>query len=551
MSEAWKKWEGQVVDGRFPLRQLLGESSHSAVFLTERLDQGGAKAAIKLMAASGSAAEEQLLRWRRIARLTHPHILALYHYGRCQLDGLDLLFAVVEFADETLAEILPQRALSPEEARQMLEPVVDGLVFLHQQGLVHGDIQPANIFAVGDTIKLSSDTVRPISGSGGAASSLHLAADARPSARGSVEPAGDIYSLGITIVQALTQRSPFDAGSSLGQAAEPLPAPFADIVVHALHPDVQLRWTAADIAARLNPAASVAAAASASVSVPQRAAAKIEPPPGRTAPISVASIPPARQRVAAGSPTAIPLSPVAPLPKKAGTGAPRTSFLLRYAAPIAVAIILLFMASRVFRRSSGSSASDSTIAKSAPVTRNVEAKTSKPPASQSTVAAPPAESRSTEHAAAQPAHAVVPAPEVAAPTPTSIPEGKSPVLASEAGEKPEAAPATMRSATRAAAGASAVSPEVLQQVLPDVSQKALSTIHGVVRLTIRAQVDGEGKVADAQLESPSGSSFFNDSALKAARKWQFQPSESADARAYLLHFEFRASGPKATAAHAR
>jgi len=109
----------------------------------------------------------------------------------------------------------------------------------------------------------------------------------------------------------------------------------------------------------------------------------------------------------------------------------------------------------------------------------------------------------------------------------------------------------MRSATRAAATAPAVSPEVLQQVLPDVSQKALSTIHGVVRLTIRAQVDGEGKVADTQLESPSGSSFFNDSALKAARKWQFQPSESADARAYLLHFEFRPSGPRATAAPAR
>jgi TonB family protein len=434
----------------------------------------------------------------------------------------------------------------------MLEPVVDGLVFLHQQGLVHGDIQPANIFAVGDTIKLSSDTVRPISGSS-AASSLHLLADTRPSARGSVEPAGDIYSLGITIVQALTQRSPFDAGSSLGQAAEPLPAPFADIVVHALHPDVQLRWTAADIAARLNPAVSVAAAASASVSVPQRAAAKIEPPPGRTAPRSAPSTPPAGQRVAAGPPTAIPLSPVAPLPKKAGTGAPGTSFLLRYAAPIAVAIILLFMASRVFRRSSGSSASDSTIAKSAPATHNAETKASKPPAppSQSTAAVPPAESRPDEHAAAQPPRAKVPAAELAAPTPTAVPEEKSPVLASDAGEKPEAAPATMRSATRTAASASAVSPDVLQQVLPDVSQKALSTIHGVVRLTIRAQVDAEGKVADAQLESPSGSSFFNDSALKAARKWQFQPSESADAHAYLLHFEFRPSGPRATAAPAR
>jgi hypothetical protein len=34
MTEAWKTWEGQVVDG-FLLRQYLGGSDHSAVYLTE------------------------------------------------------------------------------------------------------------------------------------------------------------------------------------------------------------------------------------------------------------------------------------------------------------------------------------------------------------------------------------------------------------------------------------------------------------------------------------------------------------------------------------
>ena len=555
MSEAWKNWEGQVVDSRFPLRKLLGESSHSAVFLTERLDRGGAKAAIKLVAASGNAADEQLLRWRQVARLSHPHILPLYHYGKCQLGGLDLLFAVMEFADETLAEILPQRALSAEEARQMLEPVVDGLVFVHQQGLVHGDIQPANILAVGETIKLSSDTIRSISESG-AGSSLHVAPDARPSERGSIEPAGDIYSLGITIVQALTQRSPFDAGTSLGQAAEPLPAPFADIVLHALHPDVQLRWTAADIAARLNPAAMAASAASTAPLAPPRAAAKSEPKLDRPAVKATATTTPTRQRVAVGSPASVPLSPVAPLTKQARSGAPQTSVLLRYAAPIAVAVILLFMASRVFHRSGDSSAADSTIAKPAPVlpaATPTNAKSSAP-APQSSRVTPPPMSKPVEHVAAQPAPAKGLAAEVAAAAPAKVPAKESPVLTSKSTDKPEAAPAAMRSETRSTPSAPSPSPEVLQQVLPDVSQKALSTIHGAVRLTIRAQVDTEGKVADAQLETPSGSSFFNDLALKAARRWQFQPSESADSaasRAYLLRFEFTQGGPKASVISAR
>ena len=549
MSEAWKNWEGQVVDNRFPLRQLLGESGHSAVFLTERLDRGGAKAAIKLVAAGGSAAEERLLRWRQVARLSHPNILPLYHYGKCQLGGLDLLFAVMEFADETLAEILPQRALSAEEARQMLEPALSGLVFLHQQGLVHGDIQPANIFAVGETIKLSSDTIRSISASG-TDPSLHVTPDARPSEHGSVEPAGDIYSLGITIVQALTQRSPFDAGTSLGQAAEPLPAPFADIVAHALHPDAQLRWTAADIAARLNPAAMAAAAASTPIA-PQRAPAKSEPKQERPAPGTTATTPPARPRVAAESPISVPLSPVTPLAKQARSGPPQTSSLLRYAAPIAVAVILLFMASRVFHRGGGSSAADSTIAKSAPVLPAAAATSAKPsaPAPQSTTVAPPPQSRPAEHVVTQPAPKKVPASRVAAAAPAKVPAQKSPVLASNASDKPEAAPVTMRSETRPAVSASSASPEVLQQVLPDVSQKALSTIHGTVRLTVRAQVDAQGKVADAQLATPSGSTFFNDLALKAARRWQFQPSDSAGsaaARAYLLRFEFTQGGPKAS-----
>jgi len=35
MSEIWAKWEGQIINGVFPLRRFLGGSDHSGVFLTE------------------------------------------------------------------------------------------------------------------------------------------------------------------------------------------------------------------------------------------------------------------------------------------------------------------------------------------------------------------------------------------------------------------------------------------------------------------------------------------------------------------------------------
>jgi len=68
-----------------------------------------------------------------------------------------------------------------------------------------------------------------------------------------------------------------------------------------------------------------------------------------------------------------------------------------------------------------------------------------------------------------------------------------------------------------------------------------------VRLTVRVQADASGKVSDAQVVSPSGSSFFNDSALKAARKWQFQPADGTEPRNYMLEFIFTQAGPKASA----
>ena len=50
MVRDWKQWEGRVVNNTFPLRQYLGGSEHSVVFLTERRGREPQKAAIKLMA---------------------------------------------------------------------------------------------------------------------------------------------------------------------------------------------------------------------------------------------------------------------------------------------------------------------------------------------------------------------------------------------------------------------------------------------------------------------------------------------------------------------
>jgi TonB family protein len=253
-TEVWKTWEGRAVDGKFPLRKWLGVSEHSGVFLTER--RPSQRAAIKLIPADAADSEAQLARWKKAAQLSHPHLLQVFESGRCQMDGSPHLYLVMECADEDLSQILPQRALTPGEAADLLPPLLDALSYLHGKGLVHGRLKPSNLHAVGDQLKLSVDSVSPVSGSSSAALRRD-AYDAPESAAGIISPAGDLWSLGVTLTACLTQNVPLAGELSLRDpvAPEKMPEPFRGIVRECLHLDPRRRCTLADVQARLQPAA--------------------------------------------------------------------------------------------------------------------------------------------------------------------------------------------------------------------------------------------------------------------------------------------------------
>ena len=253
MNENPKLWEGQVVDGRFPLLQYLGGGPRSAAFATATGDSSLPNAAIKLVETDPEDAEVQLAQWTEAAALWHPHLLRLFQTGRCQLDGTQAIFVVMERADEDLSQVLSLRPLSAAETSEALEPVLEGLAYLHAQGLVHGRLRPSNILAVGDQLKLSSDRLLPAGESRGRRDEPD-AYDAPETAGGEIGPAADVWSLGVILVEALTQQLP---GATLPR----LPAPFDDIARHCLQPDPRDRWTFGEIQARLKPPAATPAPA--------------------------------------------------------------------------------------------------------------------------------------------------------------------------------------------------------------------------------------------------------------------------------------------------
>jgi TonB family protein len=254
MSEAWRQWEGEVVDDRFLLQRFLGSSDHSAVFLTE-IGQPPQRAAIKFVEATAPDAQTQLSRWERASKLSHPHLIRILHFGGCRLGRASMLYVVSEFAEENLSQILPVRALSPAEAEYMVRSVIEALAYLHGQGLVHGRLKPSNVMAVDEKLKVSSDGVCRAKEK--LPNSVRTPYHPPETTTSGLTPAGDVWSLGLTLVEALTQKPSLGEGLRQGDPLLPetVPPPFGEIARQSLRLDPQRRLTVSDIAARLLPTA--------------------------------------------------------------------------------------------------------------------------------------------------------------------------------------------------------------------------------------------------------------------------------------------------------
>ena len=257
MIEARRYLQGQIVEGRFPLIQYLGGTEHGGVFLTECADTENHRAAIKLIDAPPGNAQPQLTRWRLAARFSHPHLIRLFDAGRCTVENTPMLYVVMEYAEENLAEILTQRPLSPAETKEMLGPMLDALGYIHGKGFVHGHIQPSNIMAIGDQLKLSSDRICRV-GELGERRNGNARYCAPECVAGELSTAGDVWSLGVTLVECLTGRLPETEENGTVSLPAELPAPYLELARHCLAKTPKRRWNVSNLKARLELKAALA-----------------------------------------------------------------------------------------------------------------------------------------------------------------------------------------------------------------------------------------------------------------------------------------------------
>src|SRR5579863_5195045 len=251
-TESWKTWVGREVDSKFPLREWVGGSDHSAVFLSELPARGSRKVAIKLIDIEGADANRFLTQLRAEAKLSHPHLMQIFEAGKGDLDGTPFVYSLMEYADEDLSQILPQRALSPDEVSDLLPPVLEALSYLHSHGFVRGRVKPSNLFAVGEQLKLSSDQITPI-GEQNSVGKRRDVYDAPERAGGEISPAGDVWSVGATLVAAMTQKAPAEKSSGNITLPDAIPEPYRGIARECLQFDPKQRCSLSEIRARLLP----------------------------------------------------------------------------------------------------------------------------------------------------------------------------------------------------------------------------------------------------------------------------------------------------------
>jgi serine/threonine protein kinase len=474
MSEAWAQWEGHVINGEFHLQKYLGGSSQSAVFLTEHRAGALRPAAIKLIRANDATRNLYLSRWSAAEKLSHPHLIQPLQKGCCRLGNADLLFMVMEYAEENLAEIIPERPLTPDEVRQLLPPALEALAYLHSQSFVHARLKPSNILAAKDQLKLSSDGVLVI-GEAVPAVDKPNAYDAPERAGGKISPAADVWSLGMTVAEALTQHRPaWDVKDQTDpEVGADLRAPFADIVRGCLRRDPQQRLTIKEISLCLDGKPSSA-----------------QPPP-----LVV------REKASAQpEPTLQPRPEAKPQPRPVPalqSGQPKPGSPNSLVAPVlmtVLAITAVLVGVGLLRRQpdAGDVKPSQQNKQSSPNSRGYQ----QPPGSRDK----PSPAASGRRAATGNTDSAIPAP-----------------------------------ALKSVAAGSEV---VVYKVLPDVPQKARDTIHGTIRVGVKVQVDPFGNVVGTEMDSPGPSKYFARLAAEAAQSWKFAPSNRDADRDFLLRFDF-------------
>ena len=154
--------------GRYDLRQAVGRGGMATVYRAyDQRHQRDVALKVLLPGLAAHVGPERFLKEiRTVARLTHPHILALFDSG----EAAGYLYYVMPYVSgrSLRQRLTAEQPLAKTEALGIAAPVADALGYAHRMGILHRDIKPENIlFAEGHPIVADFGIAKAISSATG------------------------------------------------------------------------------------------------------------------------------------------------------------------------------------------------------------------------------------------------------------------------------------------------------------------------------------------------------------------------------------------------
>jgi len=225
---------GSTIDGKYRVDRVVGEGGLGVVYAGEHLLLR-TKIAIKCLKPLGGAPDDEarltdmFLREARVLfSLTHPSVVRLFDVGALT-HPVPVPYVVLELIEgPTLENEVTRRAqigaqLTIPELLAIFEPVLEGVAFAHQNGVVHRDLKPSNVMLVrSSTGAVSAKVVDfgiarrlgPHKSTAGLSgfTPRYAAPEQWDQSLAPTTPATDVFSLGLMIAEACTFRAVFLGG---------------------------------------------------------------------------------------------------------------------------------------------------------------------------------------------------------------------------------------------------------------------------------------------------------------------------------------------------